>query len=68
MGVSALTAYDPADAKMQTGVPTFDRAFIVTMDGQATGVTTGADQLMELEIINSFIIKILRNRVAYIDR
>lgn len=68
MGVSALTAYDPADAKAQTGVSIFHRTVIVTMDGQTSGVSTGADQPVELEIKNGFIIKLLRNRVAYIDR
>lgn len=68
MCAPTLAAYDPADAQTQTGVPTFNRPVIVPMDGQAARVTTGTDQPVELEIINGFIIKNLRNRVAYIDR
>ena len=48
MGTSTLAAYDPADAKMQTGVLVFNRAVVVTMDGQTGGVPAGTDQLMEL--------------------
>ena len=59
MGVSALTAYDPADAKTQTGVLIFHKKVIVTVDGQAPGMTTGTDQPVELKIINGFIIEIL---------
>lgn len=59
MGASAPAAYDPADAQPQTGVTTFNRTVIVTMDGQAAGLATGTDQAVELEIINGFIIKIL---------
>ena len=68
MGTSANGADDPADVQTQTGVSVFDRAVIVTMDGETGRVPAGTDQLVELEIINGFIIKILRNRVAYIDR
>ena len=68
MGTPALAAKNSADAKAQTGVSAFDRTFIVTMDGETAGVPTGTDQLVELKVINGFIIKILRNRVAYIDR
>lgn len=67
MGAPAFTAYDPADAQSQTGIPAFHGTVIVTMDGQTAGVSTGTDQLVELEVINGFIIKILRNRVTYID-
>ena len=46
------------------------RRFIKTLAylRQTARMSTGADQLVELEIINGFIIKILWNRVAYIDR
>ena len=68
MGTSALTAYDPTDAEAESGFPVLDGTVVVTVDSQTTGVTTGTDQLVELEIKDGFIIKILRNRVAYIDR
>ena len=59
MGTTALGADDPADVQTQTGVLMFNRAVIVTMDGKTAGVSAGTDQLVELEIINGFIIKIL---------
>lgn len=59
MGAPTLAAYDPADVKVQKRVPMFDRTVIVTMDCQTAGVATGTDKLMELEIVNGFIIKIL---------
>lgn len=68
MGAPTFAAYDPADVQTQTGVSGFNRTVIVPMDGQTSGVATGTDQLVELEVINGFIIKMLRNRVAYIDR
>lgn len=68
MSAPTFAAYDPADAQTQTGVGTFHGTVIVTMNGQTPGVSTGTDKLMELKVINGFIIKILRNRVAYIDR
>lgn len=68
MSMSALTAYDSADAESEAGFPVLDGTIVVTMDGQTSGVATGTDQPVELEIKNGFIIKILRNRVAYIDR
>ena len=68
MGTSAFTAYESADAESEAGFPVLDETVVVTMDSQTGGVSAGADQLMELEIKNGFIIKILRNRVAYIDR
>lgn len=68
MGASTFATYDPADVQTQTRVSRFNRTVIVTMDGQTSGVSAGTDQPVELEVINGFIIKILRNRVAYIDR
>lgn len=68
MGTSTLTAYDSADAESEAGFPVLDGTVVVTVDSQRSGVATGTDQLVELEIKNGFIIKILRNRVAYIDR
>ena len=59
MGEPALATYDPADAKMYAGVPAFNRTVIVAVDDEASGVSTGTGQPVELEIINGFIIKIL---------
>lgn len=66
--MSTFGADDPADAKPQTGVLAFNRAVIITVDGETARMPTATDQPVELEIINGFIIKILGNRVAYIDR
>ena len=68
MGTPTLAAYDSANMKSEMLIPVFDGTVIVTMYGETTGVPTGTDQLVKLEIINGFIIKILGNRVAYIDR
>ena len=68
MGVTADAADHPADTKPQITIPRFYRTVIITMNGEASGMTAGAEELMELKIKNDFIIKILRNRVAYIDR
>lgn len=59
MGAPTFAAYDPTDVQTQTRVSGFNRTVIVTMDGQTARMSTGADQLVELEIINGFIIKIL---------
>ncbi len=59
MGAPTFAAYDPTDVQAQTGVSGFNRTVIVAMDGQTARVSTGTNQLVELEIINSFIIKIL---------
>ena len=59
MGVTADTADDPADTKLQITIPRFYRTVIITMNGEASGMATGADELMELKVVNSFIIKIL---------
>ena len=64
MGTPTFTAYALANAEFEAGIPVLDGTVIATMDGQTIGMFTGTDQA----IINSFIIKILRNRVAYIDR
>ena len=68
MGVPAFTADDPAETKPQVTASGFHGPIIVTMNGETTGMPTGTDKLMKLELTNGFIIKILRNRVSYIDR
>ena len=45
-----------------------DSSFIVAMNRQAGGMTTGAVQLLELERVNDRIVKILRKLIVIFDR
>jgi len=68
MCVSALTADDPADMETQVRVARFHSAVIVTVNGEASGMSAGTGEPVELEGIYNIIINFLRNRIAKIDR
>lgn len=59
MGDSTKAAPDTADMQTEEGIFRFDPAVIVTVDGQTAGKATAAGQLVELKVIDCFIIKIL---------
>lgn len=58
MGVPAAFTYDTAYPKNKSSVRGFDRTVVVTMDRKASGVSTGAGELVKLEAGYHFIIKI----------
>lgn len=58
---------DAANVKGKEPVRRFEMTGVVTMDGQAAGMTAGAGQTVELERLNKRIIKIWSNRVVFID-
>ena len=49
---------DPADAKTELTILYFDVAVVISMDRQASSLTTGASELVELEVCDYIIIKI----------
>ena len=68
MGAPTFTADNSADMKLYIRIPGLHSAIIVPMNGQTTRVATGTGEPVELERINHIIIKVLRNRIAKIDR
>ena len=56
--MSTTFAYDTADFEREFSGRCFDRTVIITMNREAAGVTTWAGKLMELKVVNCFIIKI----------
>lgn len=55
--VTAGTDY-PANAKRGLAFRSFQRTSIVPMNGQASGMSTGTGEPMELKVNNKIIIKI----------
>jgi len=49
---------DPADAKAKFAIRYFDVTVIITMNGQAAGLTAGASEPVELKLCDYIIIKI----------
>lgn len=68
MGVSAATADNSTNAKCYEQTVYFAGSVIITMDCQTTGMSAGTSKLVEVNGMNSIIIKILRNSIATIDR
>ena len=60
MGFATLSAYNTTDNKQERSVSRFDFTLIVTMNYKTSGVSTGARELMELDVINARIVKTLR--------
>ena len=49
---------NPADAKEELTIRNFDVTVVISMDRQASGLTTGASEPVELEVCDYIIIKI----------
>lgn len=64
MGGAAFPASDPAYTQTQEAVTSFDSAQVGTIPDQAGGAAAGTSQLVELEGVYYFIIKILRKSVV----
>lgn len=58
MGSSTRLTTNPADAKAQLTTRHLDMPVIISMNRQASSLTAGASELVELEICNYIIIKI----------
>ena len=65
---SADGAFDPADAQGKQPDTGLDPACIVAMDLQASGKAAGTGKLVELDVGEQLVIKILRYGVAKIIR
>lgn len=59
MSFVAVTAFDTTDMKGHRMILRFHPAVIVSMDGKAGRMPTSTGQLVELNGMNCFIIKIL---------
>jgi len=59
MGGTTITTQNTADMQTDKTILRFDTAIIVAMNRKTSGMTTVADQLMELKSGDCFIIKIL---------
>jgi hypothetical protein len=68
MGMSAFTADEAADMKTQVTVSGFHGPVIVTVNSEASRMSAGTGESVELERIDYIIINFLRNRIAKIDR
>lgn len=55
---SAGFTTNPADAKAELTIRYFDVAVVISMNRQASGLTTGASEPVELEVCDYIIIKI----------
>ena len=67
MSMATALTFDTADAKEKPAGGSFDMTVIITMNRQATGVTAGAGELVELEVINHFIIKTWCKGIVFFD-
>ncbi len=67
MGFTTLSTFNTTDNKQERSVSRFDFALIVTMNNKTSRVTTGASELMELDAINTRIVKTLRQRIVFFD-
>lgn len=67
MGLAAYGALHTADTKPKGSLGGADRAIVVTVYGQTSGVTAGACKLVQLDAVYNRIIKILRKSIAILD-
>lgn len=58
MCLSAGFTTNPADEKAELTIRYFDVAVVISMNRQASGLTTGASEPVELEVCDYIIIKI----------
>ncbi|MDY5180658.1 hypothetical protein [Butyribacter sp.] len=65
--MSAAFAFNTADTKTKSARRGFDITMIITMNRQTARVPAGACKLVELKIINDFIIKMLCKRIVFFD-
>lgn len=66
VGLSAYRALDSDDFQDDFSRRSYDRSFIIRMDGQAGGVFAGTRKLVELNGEDDRIVKILRKLVVII--
>jgi len=57
MGMPTALAFNTANAKTESARRSFDITVIITMNRQTSGVAAWAGKLVELKVINNFIIK-----------
>ena len=67
MGMTTAFTFDTADAKEKFAGRSFDMTVVITMNRQAARVPAGAGKLVELKVINHFIIKIWCKRIVFFD-
>lgn len=67
MSLSTRRATDPADTEAQRAARHFDVAVIISMNRQASSLTAGASEPMELEVNDYIIIKIWSDRIVFFD-
>ncbi len=67
MSLSTRRATNPADTEAQPATRHFDVAVIISMNRQASCLTTGASEPMELEICDCIIIKIWSYSIVFFD-
>lgn len=60
MSPSANGTSDPADAQRQYAATLFDASGIITVNFQTGGMPAGTGELVELDVGNKTVIKILR--------
>ena len=64
VGSAACFTPDTADPDVYDTVRSVDTPVIVSVDGEAAGLTTGTFELVELEVIDDRIVIILRKVIA----
>lgn len=67
MSLSTRRATNPADTEAQRAARHFDVAVIISMSRQASSLTAGASEPMELEVNDYIIIKIWSYRIVFFD-
>lgn len=60
--------YDTANTKAETAGWGLDVTTITAVNREATGVTASAGELVELKVINEFIIKIRCKGLVFFDK
>lgn len=63
----AFRAFQPQDTEDHGSRRCFHAARVVPVDVQTAGMAAGAEDAMDLERIDDGVIKILRNRIVFID-
>ena len=67
MSLSARCTTNPADTESQLVARHFDVAVIISMNRQASCLTAGASEPIELEVGDYIIIKIWSYRIVFFD-